>query len=159
LFLNPSWLTLETNSATNTAQVKFISPSADTRLFQCYVKADDGVTQVYYPLAIEVLEPLSISVSGRTNNYLAYDSTAVPVTLQALGLNGTPISNGQVSYITPVGLPGGLSLITADGNSASLQVAQPNINSISGGMAASSPATYDFLAFCPGTMYDSLTYP
>ena len=159
LFLNPSWLTLETNSTTNTAQVKFVSPSADTRLFQCYVKADDGVTQVYYPLAIEVLEPLSISVSGRTNNYLAYDSTATPVTLQALGLNGSPISNGQVSYITPVGLPGGLSLITADGNSASLQVAQPNINSISGGMAASSPATYDFLAFCPGTMYDSLTYP
>ena len=31
LFLNPSWLTLETNSATNTAQVKFTSPSADTR--------------------------------------------------------------------------------------------------------------------------------
>ena len=159
LFLNPSWLTLETNSATNTAQVKFTSPSADTRLFQCYVKADDGVTQTYYPLAIEVLEPLSIVVSGRTNNYLAYDSTAAPVTLQALGLNGTPISNGQVSYVTPIGLPNGLSLITADGNSASLQVTQPNINSISGGVTASSPATYDFLAFCPGTLYDSLTYP
>ena len=148
LFLNPSWLSLEpSNTTLNSVQVKFTSPSADSRMFLCYVKADDGVTQTEFPLAIEVLEPLSLAVSGRTNNYMAYDSTATPVIIQALGLNATPINTGDVQFVTPIGFPSGISLLTASGNSATLKVAQPSINSVSGGMAPSAPTTYNLLAY------------
>lgn len=160
LFLNPTWLTLEVDSVDhNIARVKFTNPSADVRMFQCYVQADDGTSKVRYPLAIEVLEPLSISISGRTDNYLANDFTSPDVTLSAKGLHDLPVTDGSVQFVTPVGLPAGLQFATGDGGTAKLVVMQPNSLSVSGGVIASAPTPYDFLAYRPGSMYDSLTYP
>lgn len=156
LFSAPAFLSIEPSADTLQASLKFISPSADTRTFLCYIQADDGQSKVKFPLAIEVREPFSFTVSGRSDNYQAYDSSASPVVFTGMGLHNLPVTDGTAQFCGPQNLPQGFLFTTSDGNTAKLEVAQPSSDSVSGGPAPSVPTSYEFKAFRPGSMYDSL---
>lgn len=157
LVMQPPFLSIEEDPSDNKiAYVKFSGPSATTNVYQCYVQADDGQTKVKFPLAIEVAEPFYFTVSGRTDNYQAYDSTAPNVLFTAIGLNDLPVTDGFTQFIAPPDLPMGLHFMSGNGNTAELMVDPPTPDSIAGGMMPSTPASYTFLAYRPGSMYDTV---
>jgi hypothetical protein len=170
-FMFKSWLSLEVDpTLPNVAKVKFTGPAAINGVVQCYIQADDGSTKVKFPLSIEVVEPLGISVSGGTgidpvtgegryDNLAAYDSTIQPLVLTAKGLHNLDITDGSVQFIAPSDLPQGLLFSVSNGAVASLSVAQPSTKSTSGGILPTRTSTYDVLAYRPGSMYDSIDHP
>lgn len=160
IFYNKPWLTLETDPQNpNQAKIKFTGPSAEAGIVQCFVQADDGQTKVKYPIAIEVREPLSLTVSGgrngRYDNLSAYDSSIAPLILTPVGIHNQPISDGSVKFVMPSDLPQGV-LFTVTESGATLSMAPPDTKSISGGMTPSRPTSYRIKAYRPGSMYDSV---
>jgi len=156
---NPSWLTTSVDPTTLSLTLSFETAQAQATPYQFFISCTDGTTTVYFPILLDVKDPLSLATSGgsTTLSIASYDSTVTDTVIQAFGLNGV-IESG-VSFIPPLGLPSGLEFVTSDESQLILRVAESTSSDLSGGLAlfTNSPASVQFTlqAYKPGSMYDN----
>ena len=156
---NPAWVTISVDPTTMLLTISFTDAEAQANPYQFFITATDGVTTVYFPILLDVKDPLSIAASNGTTlfNIQSYDSTVADIEIQGFGLNGAV--DAGVSFIPPLALPSGLNFVTSDESKLILRVADSTSENLSGGLSiyTESPVTTQFSlsAYKPGTMYDN----
>lgn len=160
---NPSWISISPDPTTLILTISFQTAQAQAEPYQFFVSCTDGVSTVYFPILLDVKDPLSIATaSGATTlSIQSYDSTVADTVVYAYGLNG--IVESGVSFVLPETLPPGLEFITSDESQLILRVAESTSEDLSGGLAmyTDSPVTTQLVlqAYLPGSMYDSPARP
>jgi hypothetical protein len=157
---NPSWITIAPSSDGITLTLNFVNAAAQAYPYQFYVSCTDGVSTTYFPIFLEVKDPLRLAIAatgGTTITAASYDSTVADQVIQGLGVNS--IVDAGVSFLLPPSLPSGLQFVTSDMSKLVLRVADATASNLSGGLAlfTTSPVTtqVNIGAYKPGTMYDN----
>jgi hypothetical protein len=156
---NPDWVSIVEDASSQSLVIKFENAQAQTYPYQFYVTCTDGVTTTYFPITLDVKDPLSLKATtgSSTLSIASYDSSVADVVVQGLGLNG--VVESGIRFVTPLALPSGMNFVTQDGSQLVLRVADSSSTNLSGGLSlyTNSPTTTSFTiqAYRPGSMYDT----
>jgi hypothetical protein len=157
---NPAWISIAPSADTTVLTISFVNATSQPYPYQFLIACTDGITTAYFPILLEVKDPLSLSIQSGGGTVItanSYDFTVADTIVQGIGVNG--IVDAGVSFIPPATLPNGLEWLTSDESALTLRVAPSTASNLPGGLAVytGSPTTTQFnvTAYKPGTMYDN----